>query len=190
MGRLIHKDPRIPLVGYHKCDLSHTTALLHSPRVCEVPWMDTSKESPSRPPHTWPDADALAALGAARGARRRYPGERQPPIGPPRQLRLTQSDVWPRPNGNNRVDGRRSPIPWRSARSHRNPSLPRRLSNRAGRPTEAAFSGLQGRSSPLVPTVALCKNSAGVGMAASASPKLSRNAEKADPVRFRRTNEG
>ena len=46
------------------------------------------------------------------------------------------------------------------------------------RPTEAVFSGLQGRSSPLVPTVALCKNSAGVGMAASPSPKLSQNVEK------------
>jgi len=68
-----------------------------------------------------------------------------------------------------RRNGREAPKPVVAAR---------RLSNRAVRPTEAVFSGLQGRSSPLVPTVALCKNNAGVGMAASPSPKLSRNAEE------------
>jgi hypothetical protein len=46
-----------------------------------------------------------------------------------------------------------------------NPQKPFSLAYRAGPP-------------PLVPTVALCKNNAGVRMAASPSPKLPRNAEK------------
>ena len=100
----------------------------------------------------------------------------------PALRRLARAEPAPRNPPRRRSANRiaKGPSPGRSAttRMRRNPSLPRRPSNRAVRPTEAVFSGLQGRSSPLVPTVALCKNSAGVGMAASPSPKLSQNVEK------------
>jgi hypothetical protein len=51
MGRLIHKGPRILLVGYHKCDLSHTTRrfFIHFEFARCLGWTDQKRVLPGLP---------------------------------------------------------------------------------------------------------------------------------------------